>query len=183
MSKIQYRYNSLEDFLASTMHTVDGTLDDGWGATISVKGREIDATILFCDIAGFSRRTANLEPTETLIFVNHFLTWMTAEAIHHSRGIIDKYIGDEVMVIFSKEFGCDDPFEEAVRVACGMYQFDAFAFSPHMGIASGRVIVGYVGTAIRYNCSVFGAPVTLAARCAGVGTNEIGSGVITFPCS
>lgn len=187
MAKVLYRYNSLEDFLASNMLTVDGTLDDGWGANVSVKGRELDATILFCDIAGFSSRTAELSPTETLTFANHFFTWMTAEAISHSKGIIDKYIGDEVMIIFSREFGCDDPFEDAVRVACRMYVYDAFDFSPHIGIASGRVIVGHVGTAIRYNCSVFGGPVALAARCAAVRQEQTPntpfSGAVTFPAT
>jgi class 3 adenylate cyclase len=185
MSKIRYRYHTLEDFLVSNMATVDGTLDDGWGGTISVKGREIEATVLFCDIADFSARTRELTPTETLIFANHFFTWMTAEAIGHSKGIIDKYIGDEVMIVFSKEFGSEDPFEDAVRVACSMYQFDAFAFAPHVGIASGRVIIGYAGTAIRYNCSVFGSPVALAARCAGVrqepSEEKPFSGAVVFP--
>jgi hypothetical protein len=66
-----------------------------------------------------------------------------------------------------------------------MYLFDAYDFSPHVGIASGRVIIGYVGTAIRYNCSVFGPPVALAARCAGVrqpvSANKPFSGAVTFP--
>ena len=50
-----------------------------------------------------------------------------------------------------------------------MSENDAHAYCPHIGIASGPVIVGYAGTALRYNVSVFGAPVALAARCAGVG--------------
>jgi hypothetical protein len=49
-----------------------------------------------------------------------------------------------------------------------MSEHDAHSFMPHIGIASGLVIVGYVGTPMKYNCSVFGAPVTLAARCASV---------------
>lgn len=165
---IKYRFNSLEDFLISTTFTVDGQLDDGWGASFPAKGREIEATILFSDIAGFSKRTLELSPAETLIFVNHFFAWVTAEALRSSNGIIDKYIGDEMMIVFSKEFGTEDTFEEAVTVARWMGENGAFSFSPHIGIASGRVIVGYVGTPIQYNCSVFGAPVALAARCAGV---------------
>lgn len=100
-------------------------------------------------------------------------------------GIIDKYIGDEVMVIFSTEFGSEDPFRDAVEAAREMGEHDALDFSPHIGIASGRVVVGYVGTPLKFNCSVFGAPVALAARCAGVapdlGEDEAYSTTITFP--
>jgi len=180
-----YRFNSLEDFLISSTLTVDGQLNDGWGALFPVKGREIDATVLFSDIAGFSRKTLDLNPTETLIFVNNFFAWISAEALRETKGIVDKYIGDELMIVFSKEFGSDDPFREAIQAARWMAEHDALSFSPHMGIASGRVIVGYVGTALRYNCSVFGSPVALAARCASVTLDQADgpmfSSTITFP--
>jgi class 3 adenylate cyclase len=55
-------------------------LDDGWGAQFAVKGRELEATILFADIADFSGRTADLTPTETLAYVNNFFAWISAEA-------------------------------------------------------------------------------------------------------
>ena len=47
---VKYHFNSLEDFLISTAFTVDGQLDDGWGASFPVKGREIEVTVLFSDI-------------------------------------------------------------------------------------------------------------------------------------
>lgn len=165
---VQYPFHSLEDFLTSTPLHADGQLDDGWGAQFPVKGREIDATVLFADITSFTERTRHLSPVETLIFVNNFFAWISAEAIRGGHGIVDKYIGDEVMIVYSKEFGSDDPFVDAVRTARWMAQNDALGFSPHMGVASGRIIVGYVGTPLKYNCSVFGAPVAIAARCAAV---------------
>lgn len=152
---VKYRFNSLEDFLISTTFTVDGQIPDGWGASFPVKGREIEATALFSDIASFSTRTRDLSPAETLIFVNHFFAWVTAEALRNHNGIVDKYIGDEMMIVFSKEFGSEDPFEEAVQVARWMGENDAFSFSPHIGIASGRVLVGYVGTPLKYNWASF----------------------------
>jgi class 3 adenylate cyclase len=178
----RYPYHSLEDFLATNMLTVDAQLDDGWGAPFPVKGREIQATVLFADVSGFSARTADLDPTETLTFVNHFFAWITAEAVHGRSGIVDKYIGDEIMVVYSKEFGSDDPFLDAVQTGRWMGEHDVFAFVPHIGVASGTVIVGYVGTPLKYNCSVFGAPVALAARCAGVASDYDGptSACITF---
>lgn len=163
-----YPFHSLEDFLTSRPLHVDGQLDDGWGAAFPVKGREIEATVLFADISRFTERTRSLSPAETLIFVNNFFAWISAEAIRGSRGIVDKYIGDEVMIAYSREFGSEDAFLDALRTARWMAQNDVLAFGPHIGIASGSVIVGYAGTPLRYNCSVFGAPVAVAARCAAV---------------
>lgn len=168
LDAVRTRYATLADFLACQMLTIDASTDDGWGAPMPVKGREIAATILFADISSFSARTARLGPAETLAFVNHFFAWTSAEALRHGPGIVDKYIGDEVMVVFSEEFGSEDPLLDAVHAARGMGQYDVYSFMPHVGIASGRVIVGYVGTPQGYNASVFGAPVALAARCAGV---------------
>lgn len=165
---ITYPYHSLEDFLTGSPASVDGTLNDGWGAAVPVKGREIEATVLFADITAFSRRTLDLTPVETLIFVNTFFSWMTAEALRGRPGIIDKYIGDELMVVFSTEFGSEDPFKDAMQAAHAMVQDDFLAYNPHIGIASGPVIVGYTGTPLRYSASVFGAPVAMAARCAGI---------------
>ena len=53
--------------------------------------------------SGFSKRTLDLSPTETLIFVNNFFAWISAGALKERPSIVDKYIGDEIMVVFSKE--------------------------------------------------------------------------------
>ncbi|MBU2698569.1 hypothetical protein CCO04_26120 [Pimelobacter sp. 30-1] len=180
------RYHSLEDFLASTMSHLDGVLDDGWGSLFPVKGREIDAVVLFADITGFSTRTLDLSPAETLVYVQNFFAWISGEALNGRPGIVDKYIGDEVMVVFSEEFGSEDPFVDAVQAAAAMSRHDVHAYGPHMGIAAGPVIVGYAGTPLRYNVSVFGAPVALAARCASVRPPEDGpraSSTIVFPAA
>lgn len=178
---IQYRYNSLEDYLISTPLTVDAELDDGWGAKFPVKGKEIEATILYCDISYFSKRTLDLSSTEILIFVNHFLSWITAEALRNTHGLIDKYIGDEIMIVFSQEFGSEDPFKEAVQAARWMCEHDVLSFCPHIGIASGPVTVGYTGTPLKYSCSVFGVPVTYANRCTSLKPEVEAYGSITFP--
>jgi hypothetical protein len=47
----------------------------------------------------------------------------------------------------------------------GWWKNDVLGFHPHIGIAAGEVTVGYVGTPLKYDCSVFGSPVTLAQRC------------------
>ena len=176
-----YRYNSLEDFLTSNPLEVDGILDDGQGALFPIKGREIEAAVLFIDISGFSRRTLDLTPTETLIYVQNFFAWVTAEGLRRWPGVVDKYIGDEMMVIFAREFGSADPFKDAIQCACAMTEHDSLSYSPHIGVAAGLVTVGYVGTPLRYNCSVFGKPVALAARCASIKSIEQFKTGVIFP--
>lgn len=167
------RFHALEDFLIATPLHVDGQVDDGQGTPFPMKGREVEATILFADITGFSRRTEELSPVETLAFVNHFFAWVSGQALQGTTGIVDKYIGDELMMVFSQEFGAADPLEEAIRVACWMGHLDSWGFRPHVGIASGPIIVGYVGTPLRYSCSAYGTPVTLAARLASAKLPEL----------
>lgn len=179
-------FNSLDDFLISRPYTVDAAVNFGPELPYPVKGREIEATILFSDISGYSARTLDLSPVETLTFLNQFVTWVTATALQGTHGIVDKYIGDEMMIVFSEEFGSGDPFGEAVQVARRMGEQDVFSFVPHVGIASGPVIVGHAGTPLMYNCSVFGAPVALAARCAGIRSDEseeTENGFPSYSCS
>ena len=62
------RFNTLSDYLLARPLTVDTTFPDGFGASVALKGREIEAVILFADITSFSTRSQDLNPTETLIF-------------------------------------------------------------------------------------------------------------------
>ena len=101
----KYPYNSLDDYLKSHRLDVDALLDDGAGAAFPIKGRIIDAVVLFADMTSFSTRSSELSPVETLIFANNFFAWISAEGLKDRHGIVDKYIGDEMMVVFSKDFG------------------------------------------------------------------------------
>ena len=176
----KYPFNSLDDFLKSHRLDVDALLDDGGGAPFPIKGRIIDAVVLFADMTSFSTRSSELSPVETLIFANNFFAWISAEGLNGRHGIVDKYIGDEMMVVFSKDFGSEDPLADAVDAARWMVEKDALGFNPHIGIAAGEVIVGYVGTPLKYDCSVFGTAVTLAQRCCQI-TDTKGS--IVLPAS
>lgn len=176
----KYPYNSLDDYLKSHRLDVDGLLDDGWGAPFPVKGRIIDAVVLFADMCSFSTRSGELSPVETLIFVNNFFAWISAEGLKGRYGIVDKYIGDEMMVVFATDFGSEDPFADAVDAARWMVERDALGFNPHIGIAAGEVVVGYVGTPLKYDCSVFGSAVTLAQRCCQIKNSQ---GSIVIPAS
>ena len=178
---MKYKYNSLEDFVNSFPLSIDGHLQNDCCAKFSIKGIELNATILFADITSFSSRTYELSPIENLIFVNNFLGWMSVSGIKDSNGIIDKYIGDEIMVVFANEFGSRNHFTEAVQTAIKMIDNDILNFHPHIGIASGKIIIGYTGTPLKYSCSVFGTPVIIASRCASIKSKHTNS--IFFPSS
>ena len=137
------------------------------GAPFPVKGRIIDAVVLFADMTSFSTRSSELSPVETLIFVNNFFAWISAEGLKERHGIVDKYIGDEMMgQDFCQRFWFRRPVgRRGQNAARWMVENDVLGFNPHIGIAAGEVIVGYVGTPLKYDCSVFGSPVTLAQRC------------------
>lgn len=179
-------FNSLQTFLDSNRLTVGGQVDAGNGEFFRVRGRSIVAAVLFADISNFVERTQSLHPAETLIFVQNFFAWITSNALSLGTGIVDKYIGDAVMVIFSKEFGSDDPFVDAVQAAIAMSRHDPLGYYPHMGIAEGDVMVAEVGMGSGSAVSVFGQPVNLAARCASIKPDEAADGVITsiaFPAA
>lgn len=180
---LPYRYRNLADFLTSTRLSFDAEIEHGVVQDFSyaVKGREIDAAILFADISAFTSRTSSLSSAATLFLVNHFFSYISLAALRHSTGIVDKYIGDEIMVVFSDEFGSPDPVEEALQTARWMAERDPLQYCPHVGIAYGTVTVGYVGTPLSYDCSVFGAPVTLASRCAGVAPDIDARAWISLP--
>ncbi len=180
---VKYPFHSLDDFLKSSTLDVDGQLDDGWGAPFCVKGRLFNGAVLFADISGFSKHTKDFSPTETLVFVNNFFSWMSAEGLRFTHGIVDKYIGDEMMVVFAREFGSEDPIVDAVNSARWMIERDVLDYRPRIGIAYGEMIAGYVGTPLAYNASVFGKPVTLAARCCSTARMMEGGGSIVMTAS
>jgi len=159
-------YSTLLEYLSERELCVDAPLQDGWGGHFRLTGREIEATILFADITGFSSRTIDLAPAEMLIYVNRFFTWIYEESLKHRHGIVDKYIGDEIMVVFSNEFGSDDHYVEALEAARMFAERDEWGYTPHIGVSSGRVIIGQVGNINTQHVSVFGRPVIEASRCA-----------------
>lgn len=179
------RYQTLENFLLANRLTHEGLLRLDYGgqtaANVVIKGRKIQAAILFVDIANFSGQTEDLDPLETVLFVNLFIDWMTALGIRDRACIVDKYIGDEIMVVFSDEFGSKDPFLDAVNAATDMASDDWLHFRPHFGVANGEVLVAATGTGPRFDVSVFGSPVTRAARCAGFESGSHAHYEVSFP--
>jgi class 3 adenylate cyclase len=148
-------------------------------ALASEGGRQ-DCTVFFSDIAGFTSLAELLTPAAVLRLINAYFTEMS-EPIRSSQGIIDKYIGDAIMAFWAPPFTA--PADHA-RLAClsALAQRERLAgfqarlpeltglrrsvppLEMRIGIATGEVVVGNVGSEVSKNYTVIGDTVNLAAR-------------------
>jgi adenylate cyclase len=138
---------------------------------VNLSGEEIQATVLFSDIRGFTPLSEKLPPVELIRFLNDYFTYITGP-ITANKGVINKFIGDAVMAIFSPVFGVEDHHEAAVRAALGMRDalkdFNAQGKYPEVffgvGVHSGGLVAGNVGTEARLEYTVLGDTVNVASR-------------------
>ena len=142
---------------------------------IVLAGEEREATVLFSDIRGFTAMTAGVPSKEVLAWLNRYLTVM-AEVIKENRGFLNKFIGDGIMVVFGAPLtaGAQEDARRATRCAVEMLaRMDQWNASlppgqAHMkigiGIHSGMVTAGNVGSPDRLEYSVIGETVNLASR-------------------
>lgn len=145
------------------------------------------ATILFADIEGFTSATGKAKrsnhPVNIVIIVNRFFQ-EASRIIDENGGIIDKYIGDEIMAIFPKlgteEYGIKEAldtsiairvfFEKDIDINARFKSYDK-GFKVNMGICSDEIISGSFGSRIRKDYTVFGEGVNLASRLTGKAEN------------
>ncbi len=164
------KLDSLKDFLDRTPPTVNRNVYDGAPVNpnqFPLYGVRLSGTILFADLPGYSKYARGAIPEECAFMVNHFFAWIEASANRLYGGVIDKFIGDEVMIIFAPELGSQDPLKSAMLTARKILEHDEFSFDPKIGIASGELIIAAVGTRQRFDVSALGHTVNLAARCVG----------------
>jgi len=147
------------------------------GAYVDLASRRQDLTILFSDIRGFTSMSERMEPEELVDLLNKYLTGMTEIVFEHG-GTLDKYIGDALMVFFGNPVPYDDHALRAVRTAFAMQRlieplqeewFDRTDedLNIGIGIATGYVTVGNIGSTTRADYTVIGNTVNLASRLAG----------------
>ena len=164
MRRVFGRY--LTDDIAETL------LDHPEGLDLSGERREI--TILMADIRGFTSLAAQREPTEVVQLVNHFLSPMTDVIMRHG-GTIDEFIGDAILALFGAPKPCDDHAERAVRCAIDMQREMARVNEQNrsvnlpdvqtgIGINTGEVVVGNIGSEQRAKYGVVGHAVNFTAR-------------------
>jgi adenylate cyclase len=140
------------------------------GDTLMVDERE--ATVLFADVVGFTDRCTNLEPREIADLLNHYFGEM-AEAIFRHEGTLDKFIGDCVMAVFGAPLAIHDHARRAVEAALDMRTALRELNEPlpvderlrfRVGIHSGVVVAGDIGSPSRRDYTVLGSTVNTAAR-------------------
>ena len=126
---------------------------------------ETEGAVLFADLPGFSRTSRRLAPAEAAYYVSHFFAWAEASVGRRYGGMVDKFIGDAVMMVFPVTQCKLPPLEAAMRTARDILEEDAFGFDPKFGIAAGPFAVGLVGTEKEHFVSAMGHTINVAARC------------------
>ncbi len=160
---------------------------------IVLAGEERVATILFSDIRGFTSMTAGVPSHQVLAWLNRYLTVM-GDVIKKNRGFLNKFIGDGIMVVFGAPLS-EGPHEDACRaVRCAVEmlarvdQWNA-AKAPGdpplkigIGIHTGPVTAGNVGSPDRLEYSVIGETVNLASRLEAL-TKEFKTPLVLSPAT
>ncbi len=144
---------------------------------LTLGGEERFLTVLFMDLADFTSVSERLKPSELVSLINFYLTEMT-EIVFKYDGIIDKYEGDAIMA----EFGAPVFFEDHAVKAClaaiemqeklkhlnlSRYKDVISKLSCRVGINSGHMVVGNMGSKNVFDYTVMGDSVNLASRLEG----------------
>jgi adenylate cyclase len=144
-------------------------------------------TVFFSDLAGFTSMSEKLTPEEVVTLLNRYLTAMT-DIILASGGIIDKYEGDAIMAFWGAPLpqedhaarGCLAALENQARLAELREEFIRMGLPPvfaRIGINTGEMIIGNLGSSQRFDFTVIGDSVNLASRLEGAG-KEYGTAIL-----
>lgn len=141
--------------------------------TIFHNGVTIDGVIVFIDIGSYSNRSMKLTNDQTLYWINRFFKHLSP-LLERFQATIDKTIGDCLMLVLSPKLGCKAPLRSAVEMALEIIRFDVWGYYPHIGIAEGRLLLGYAGPPHAMSLSVYGETVNIASRLCIVDQLSIG---------
>lgn len=138
------------------------------------------ATTLFADIRGFTAMCEKMEASEVLIFLNEFFEIMV-EVAFSCEGTVDKFVGDQIMVVWGAPVTHPDDPRRAVQAALDMQAaIDSYNTSGkhpiHIGIGinTDALVAGYIGSTRTMSYSVVGDAVNIAARlCSAAGPGQI----------
>ncbi len=141
---------------------------------VSMESESREMTILFSDVRGFTTISEAMDPKELRQLMNEFLTAFT-RVIHRHRGTIDKYMGDCIMAFWGAPLHSDSHARDAVFAGMEMLEvlhklqqeFKARGWPQirmGVGINTGRVVVGNMGSEVRVAYTVMGDAVNLASR-------------------
>jgi len=172
---LKEKYRSVLDMVADKR-----IADDLIHGKIALGGEERDVSILFCDIRGFTAATQNMEPPEVIQMLNEHFTPLT-KVVYEHHGVVDKFVGDLIMAIFGAPTSHgNDPLlaaQCALRMIEEREKLNAnsnYKLTIGIGVASGKVVAGRMGSSDRMNYTVLGPRVNLASRlCGQAGRMEI----------
>jgi adenylate cyclase len=144
-------------------------------------------TILFSDVRGFTTISEGLDPKELSLLMNEFLTPLSRIVYKH-RGTIDKYMGDCIMAFWGAPLADEGHAHNSIVAGLEMLKtledlqphFKERGWPPiHIGVGlnTGRVSVGNMGSEVRVAYTVMGDAVNLASRLEGI-TKEYGVGIV-----
>jgi class 3 adenylate cyclase len=167
----------------ATKEVANELLESGF----ALGGRYVEATAMFSDIRSFTSITESQSPGATIELLNDYFAHMI-EAIGSEGGIINQIVGDGLMAIFGAPIAHEHHCRRAVRAALRMmkgvqiFNRDQAAAGKvqiriGIGIASGRVIAGYLGTDVRATYTCVGDTVNTAARLE-THTKELGQPIL-----
>jgi len=155
--------------------------------SVSMEGESREMTMLFSDVRGFTSISEGLDPKELTLLMNEFMTPLSLVVYKH-RGTIDKYMGDCIMAFWGAPLPDAQHARNAILAGIEM-QSTLKALQPHLkergwpeihvgvGINSGRVSVGNMGSEVRVAYTVMGDAVNLASRLEGI-TKQYGVGIV-----
>ncbi len=137
-------------------------------------GEKRELTVLFSDVRGFTTLSETMQPEELVSLLNTYLTKMTEQVFNHD-GTLDKYIGDAIMAVYGAPVVRDDHAVLACRTAVDMMnelaQLQAEwkkqslpSIDIGIGINTGPMIVGNMGSEILFDYTVIGDAVNLGSR-------------------
>jgi len=138
--------------------------------SLELGGSKKRVTVLFADVVAFTGFAERTSPEKSVAFLNELFT-LLSEIVFRHQGMVDKFIGDCVMAVFRD----DDGVERALAAAEDMHSFvesnlprwkEAYAFNVELGIgiATGDVLIGNLGSETRMEYTVIGDAVNVAAR-------------------
>ncbi|MFQ5442140.1 MAG: adenylate/guanylate cyclase domain-containing protein [Thermodesulfobacteriota bacterium] len=153
-------------------------------ASLDLGGDRRVVTVFFADIRDFTRHAQAMNPEETVEALNRYFTLIT-EIVFRFEGTIDKFIGDAVMCVFGSPIRREDHLEKGVKAAAairdaidrvniGREGRGLIPFYMGIGIDSGEVIAGNMGSKARMEYTAVGETVNMASRLSGLaGKGEI----------
>jgi adenylate cyclase len=151
---------------------------------IHLGGENQQATILFADIRSFTRMAEKMEPHKVVELLNEYFTEMT-ELIFENGGTLDKYLGDGIMALFGAPIARPDDALRSVKTAMEMQRAMVRlnedwqargqpAMQAGIGVNTGAVTAGNIGSTRRMDYTVIGDAVNLASRlCAKAAGGQI----------